>query len=56
MNEVLVLGAEPIDWGHDVEQIRANLALTPTERIQRGVERSRARRRPSAERQEQARS
>ncbi len=41
MNEELVLEATPIDWGHDVTLIRRNLALTPDERVRRGVEWSR---------------
>jgi transcriptional regulator with XRE-family HTH domain len=37
MNEELVLDARPVDWGHDVTLIRPLLALTPDERVERGV-------------------
>ena len=35
--EKLVLEAQPIDYGHDLTLLRQNLALTPEERIRRGV-------------------
>lgn len=41
MNEELVLGAEPVDWGHDVTLNQANLALSLEDRIRRGVTYSR---------------
>lgn len=41
MNEELVVDATPIDWGHDVTLIRPLLALSPDERVRRGVEWSR---------------
>lgn len=41
MNERLVLGAEPVDWGFDLTLNRARLALSPEERIRRGVLHSR---------------
>jgi len=37
MGEELVLGAEPIDYGHDRTLIRQNLARTVDERIDHGV-------------------
>ncbi|CAN5655197.1 MAG: helix-turn-helix domain-containing protein [Actinomycetota bacterium] len=37
MNEELVLGAEPVDWGHDMTLNQANLAIDPEARIRRGV-------------------
>lgn len=37
MNEELVLGAAPVDWGHDRTLIRRSLARTPAERVRRGV-------------------
>ena len=41
MNEELVLGAEPVDWGFDVTLNRARLAVSPDERVRRGVVHSR---------------
>jgi transcriptional regulator with XRE-family HTH domain len=41
MNEELVLAAHEPEHGHDREQLRANLALPPAERVQRGVDWSR---------------
>jgi transcriptional regulator with XRE-family HTH domain len=35
MNEELVLDAREIDWGHDRSLIRANLAVSPEQRLQR---------------------
>ena len=35
LGEELRLSAEPIDHGHDLDLIRANLELTPQQRIQR---------------------
>jgi hypothetical protein len=37
MNEELVLGAEPVDWGHDATLNQSNLAFSPDERVRRGV-------------------
>ena len=37
VGEKLVLEAHPIDYGHDRTLLRQNLALTPEERIRRGV-------------------
>ena len=37
VGEKLVLDAQPIDYGHDRTLLRQNLALTPQERIRRGV-------------------
>ncbi|HLE98765.1 MAG TPA: helix-turn-helix domain-containing protein [Gaiellaceae bacterium] len=37
MNERLVLGAEPVDWGHDATLNQSNLAVPPEERLRRGV-------------------
>jgi transcriptional regulator with XRE-family HTH domain len=37
VGEKLVLEAQPIDYGHDRSLLRQNLALTPEERIRRGV-------------------
>lgn len=42
LGEELVLAAEPIDYGHDRTILRRNLALTPEERIRRGIEWSNA--------------
>lgn len=41
MNEELVLQAAPLDWGFDLDVLKVNLALSPEERIRRGVERAR---------------
>ncbi len=41
MNEELVIDAKPVDWGFDVELIKSRLALSPEERIRRGVAHSR---------------
>jgi len=41
MNEELVIDARPVDWGFDVELLKARLALSPEERIRRGVTHSR---------------
>lgn len=37
LGEELELSSEPADSGHDREMLRRNLALTPSERIDRGV-------------------
>ncbi len=37
VGEKLVLEAQPIDYGHDRTLLRRNLALTPEERVMRGV-------------------
>jgi transcriptional regulator with XRE-family HTH domain len=37
LGERLQLEAEPIDYGHDVELLRQNLALSVDDRIDRGV-------------------
>ena len=37
VGEKLVLDAQPIDYGHDRTLLRQNLALTPEERVRRGV-------------------
>jgi transcriptional regulator with XRE-family HTH domain len=37
MGEELVLGADPIDYGHDLTLIRENLALSPSDRIDRAA-------------------
>ncbi|MGH2921751.1 MAG: helix-turn-helix domain-containing protein [Gaiellaceae bacterium] len=37
VGEELTVAAEPIDYGHDRTLLRRNLALTPEERIRRGV-------------------
>ena|SRR6266550_5197136 len=37
LGEELLLEAQPVDYGHDRTLIRQNLALTPEERIRRGV-------------------
>jgi transcriptional regulator with XRE-family HTH domain len=37
VGEELVLEAQPVDYGHDRTLLRQNLALTPEERIRRGV-------------------
>jgi transcriptional regulator with XRE-family HTH domain len=42
LGEELVLSAEPIDYGHDRTLLRRNLALSPEERIRRGVQWSNA--------------
>ena len=42
LGDELVLSAEPIDYGHDRTLLRRNLALSPEERIRRGVEWSNA--------------
>ena len=42
LGEALVLTAEPIEYGHDRTLLRRNLALSPEERIRRGVEWSNA--------------
>jgi transcriptional regulator with XRE-family HTH domain len=42
LGEALVLTAEPIDYGHDRTLLRRNLALSPEERLRRGVEWSNA--------------
>ena len=41
MNEELVLEAEPVDWGFDLTLNRARLAISPDERVRRGVVHSR---------------
>ena len=41
MNEELVLKAEPVDWGFDTTLNEARLALSPDERVRRGVVHSR---------------
>lgn len=41
MNEELVIDATPVDWGFDVELIKSRLALSPEERMRRGVAHSR---------------
>jgi len=40
MNEELVLQVAPLDLGFDVDLLKANLALSPDERLRRSVERS----------------
>lgn len=40
MGEELLLDAKRIDYGHDLAQLRRNLALSPQERIEQGVARS----------------
>jgi transcriptional regulator with XRE-family HTH domain len=45
LGESLNLTSEPIDYGHDRTLLSRNLALTPEERIRRGVEWSNAVRR-----------
>jgi len=42
LGEALVLTAEPIEYGHDRTLLRRNLALSPEERIRRGIEWSNA--------------
>lgn len=42
LGEALVLTAEPIDYGHDRTLLRRNLALSPEQRIRRGIEWSNA--------------
>jgi transcriptional regulator with XRE-family HTH domain len=37
LGERLELSAEPIEYGHDRAMLRENLALTPSERLDRGV-------------------
>jgi transcriptional regulator with XRE-family HTH domain len=37
VGEKLVLEAQPIDYGHNRTLLRRNLALTPEERVRRGV-------------------
>jgi transcriptional regulator with XRE-family HTH domain len=39
MNERLVLDVEPVDWGFDVDEIKARLALSPEERLRRAFPR-----------------
>lgn len=41
MNEELVLGAEPVDWGHDATLNQSNLAIDTEARVRRGVAYSR---------------
>jgi len=41
MNEELVLDAKLVDWGFDVTLNRARLAMSPDERVRRGVVHSR---------------
>jgi transcriptional regulator with XRE-family HTH domain len=41
MNEQLVLDASPVDWGFDVTLNKARLALSPEDRLRRGVVHSR---------------
>lgn len=41
MNEELVLDAQPVDWGFDVTLNKARLAVSPEERMRRGVVHSR---------------
>lgn len=45
MNEELVLGAEPVDWGHDATLNTLNLAVSPERRIERQASWSRGMRR-----------
>ena len=33
LGEELELGANPVDWGHDVSLIRTNLERTPAQRV-----------------------
>jgi transcriptional regulator with XRE-family HTH domain len=37
LGEELLLEAQPVDYGHDRTLLRQNLALTPEERLRRGV-------------------
>ena len=37
MGEELELGAREVDWGHDRELLRRNLAKTPDERVRDGL-------------------
>lgn len=37
VGEELTLQTQPVDYGHDLTLLRQNLALTPEERIRRGV-------------------
>lgn len=37
MNEELVVGAEPVDWGHDETLNALNLALSLEERVRKNV-------------------
>ena len=37
LGDELELSAEPIDYGHDRAMLQANLARTPSERVDRGV-------------------
>ncbi len=37
MNEELVLGAEPVNWGHDATLNQSSLAVPPEERIRRNT-------------------
>jgi len=41
MNEELVLDAQPVDWGFDVTLNEARLAVSPEERLRRGLVHSR---------------
>ncbi len=41
MNEELVLDAKSVDWGFDLTLNRARLAVSPDERVRRGVVHSR---------------
>jgi transcriptional regulator with XRE-family HTH domain len=42
LGEELTLHSEPVDYGHDRTLLRRNLALSPEERIKRGIEWSNA--------------
>ena len=37
LGESLAASSEPVDYGHDRALLRANLALSPSERVRRGV-------------------
>lgn len=37
LGDDLTLGTEPRDWGIDRDMVRANVALTPGERVTRGL-------------------
>ena len=37
MNEELVLGVEPVNWGHDTTLNQSNLAIDVEARVRRGV-------------------
>jgi hypothetical protein len=42
LGEELTLRSEPVEYGHDRSLLRRNLALSPEERIRRGIEWSNA--------------